>query len=80
MNAIALPKIKASVGDWVRITGHNIINEAKWRESYPQGIFGRIIDIKPNKKVRGTIEIRAYMKGGRAHLYTTDKHIKIYQK
>jgi hypothetical protein len=69
--------VKPCIGDWVLITGHSMISKAKWHESYPQGIFGRIIDIKPDKKFRGTIEIRAYMKGGRAHLYTNEKQIII---
>lgn len=69
-------------GKWVIITGTYTIEQGAFENSWPQGLFGKVIEDKrrycPNtgKKLPNLITVRVYGKGKKWHHKTTMKYIK----
>ena len=74
-----------TIGNWVFITGSHQINQEYFNKSFPQGFFGRIIEIKKRfsqfdgRKLPNKILVRVYRKGKKIHIITTEKYIELYK-
>lgn len=74
--------MKLEVGDYVLITGHRMIAEFKWKETWPQNQFGKILEIRKRynpdtgKRLPDKITVRIYGKGERWHSTPEIKYIQ----
>jgi len=77
----ALPEI----GEWVFITGSRQISDEKWKQSFPQNIFGKVIGYETRMRCK-YVMVRCYMKSRsrdrrkiQTHIRTEKKNIEIYK-
>ena len=74
--------MKVKVGDWVIITGANSIGQQKYDETFPQGRFGKVIEIQKRyspftgEKRPDTVIVRVYAKGEKYHTKTYYSYLK----
>ena len=74
--------MKVKKGDWVIITGAHRIQQFKYDETYPQGRFGKVIDVVKRyssftgEKMPVTVIVRVYAKGEKYHSKTNYKYLK----
>jgi hypothetical protein len=72
------------VGDFGFIVGSKLMTDEKWRSSFPNNWFGKIIDIRVRysplngKKLEPKIIVRCYRKGSRPHMVTSEKYFKLF--
>lgn len=82
------------VGDTVLITGAHNIGQEKWNDTYPGGIFGRVIEVRPRysqndgSRYMDKIIVRCYVRRSRydkywhrsrrPHYETNNQYIKPY--
>lgn len=75
---------KPKKGDWVKITGAHLINQDYFNRHFPQGQFGKVIDVEQNfsrrtgKKLPVIIRVRIYHHGGRSHRKTSIEYLTLF--
>ena len=80
-------KTLPEIGEWVFITGSSQISDEKWKQSFPQNIFGRVIGYQKRFNGRVTyVMVRCYMKSRsrdrrniQTHIKAEKKYIEIYK-
>ncbi|MEO7048876.1 MAG: hypothetical protein ABI091_26475 [Ferruginibacter sp.] len=79
------PKIE--IGKYYLITGHRIICGEMWNRNFPNGIFGKVIEIRKRfspsdgRRLHDKITLRCYMKKSKGdlrhpHRETISKYLK----
>lgn len=67
-------------GDYIIVTKHNIIGQDKWDEMYPQGLFGRVIEVSKRFCSRTGERLPDKIVARIVHKYRDEKLSRHHQK